>query len=63
MRSLYVIEIKDVDGNFLPHVGFARFDLLEAWIAKFPDKASKDDRDQWRIVAYTPEVVVNSQVN
>lgn len=55
MRLLFVVEVKNLEGFFLPKIGFGQIDTLTDWMKKHLSEKMELYAYDWRIVKYVPE--------
>lgn len=55
MRLLFVVEVKNLEGLFLPQIGFGQIDTLTEWMKKYLSEKMELYAHDWRIVKYVPQ--------
>jgi hypothetical protein len=55
MRVLFVVEIRNIEGHFLPKIGFGQMDMLIKWMRKYLSEKMELYSHDWRIVKYVPQ--------
>lgn len=55
MRLLFVVEVKNLEGLFLPKIGFGEIDVLTEWMKKYLAEKMELYAHDWRIVRYVPQ--------
>jgi hypothetical protein len=55
MRLLFVVEVRNLEGLFLPKIGFGQIDTLTVWMKKHLSEKMELYAHDWRIVKYVPQ--------
>lgn len=54
MRTLLVLEVRNLLGEFVPKIGFGDEELLREWMVRNLSDTVRNQTSEWRIIQYIP---------